>query len=260
MFGFIADTLNNMANQMYQDERQEDSQQFNSGEALINRQFQERMRASQYQTAVTDMQAAGLNPMLAYHHGGAGTPIGATASSSAAGAPHSTPPSASMQSAAQVELAQAAADKARAEADEVRARTPTHAVTIEKMRQEIGESAVRIENIWQQMKTGAASAGLMEQQARNLQEEIPKIRAQINQLKSSTELNKEMSSEIRQRVQQNLPRLDAIAKQLENKLREIQQPGHYQAQDVRTSFIGLLGEYLRALNPLNAFIDRVPSK
>ena len=39
--------------------------------------FQERMRKTQYQTAVEDMQKAGLNPMLAYQQGGAGTPSGA---------------------------------------------------------------------------------------------------------------------------------------------------------------------------------------
>jgi len=41
--------------------------------------FQERMRETQYQTAVKDLMSSGLNPMLAYTQGGAGTPSGASA-------------------------------------------------------------------------------------------------------------------------------------------------------------------------------------
>lgn len=53
---------------------------FNAEQSQLNRAFQERMRGSQYQAAVSDMAAAGLNPMLAYHQGGAGTPSGSAAS------------------------------------------------------------------------------------------------------------------------------------------------------------------------------------
>jgi len=41
--------------------------------------FQERMRDTQYQSAVKDMEAAGLNPMLAYSQGGNASPAGAMA-------------------------------------------------------------------------------------------------------------------------------------------------------------------------------------
>lgn len=55
------------------------AREFNAQEAQKNRDFQERMRQTSYQTAITDMKAAGLNPMLAYTQGGSGTPSGATA-------------------------------------------------------------------------------------------------------------------------------------------------------------------------------------
>lgn len=88
------------------------SRQFNADEARINRAFaatqideqeafQERMSNSAYQRAVKDMQAAGLNPMLAYRQGGANSPMGGAASgstassgaasSSLASAPHAIP-------------------------------------------------------------------------------------------------------------------------------------------------------------------------
>lgn len=65
-------------------DRQQSSQNFNAGQTQAQMDFQKQMRASQYQTTVQDLQAAGLNPMLAYSQGGAGTPSGASASSSPA--------------------------------------------------------------------------------------------------------------------------------------------------------------------------------
>ena len=58
---------------------QESTNQANAAMADKQMQFQADQRATQYQTAVKDMQAAGLNPMLAYQQGGAGNQVGAAA-------------------------------------------------------------------------------------------------------------------------------------------------------------------------------------
>jgi len=50
-----------------------------SGEASKNRRFQERMRNTQWQAAVQDMEKAGLNPALAYSQGPNASPGGSMA-------------------------------------------------------------------------------------------------------------------------------------------------------------------------------------
>lgn len=56
-------------------------------EAQRNRQFQERMRNTEWQAAVADMEAAGINPALAYSQGGASTPGGSMAAQQDFGTP-----------------------------------------------------------------------------------------------------------------------------------------------------------------------------
>jgi hypothetical protein len=54
-----------------------ENREWSAQQAQINRDFQSGQSSSSYQRAVKDLQAAGLNPMMAYSNGGASTPSGA---------------------------------------------------------------------------------------------------------------------------------------------------------------------------------------
>lgn len=68
---------------------------YNTQEAAAARQWSEMMSSTAYQRAMADMKKAGLNPILAYQRGGASTPGGASASTSAPGGAAASGPAAS---------------------------------------------------------------------------------------------------------------------------------------------------------------------
>jgi len=88
--------------------------EFNAKQAQMNRDYQTEMSNSAYQRQVTDMSAAGLNPMLAYMKGGgASSPSGSTASATV---PQYTSP---IQGAAQYKLTTAQTAKTETETTNV---------------------------------------------------------------------------------------------------------------------------------------------
>lgn len=135
--------------------------------SLAQRQmdFQAQMSGTSYQRAVQDMQAAGLNPMLAYSQGGASTPGGATASmenSLGSGVSSALQGYQTFQqiqqSKAQMEQLSAQTDATDAQAAFTRSQTLSNALNVKAKEQEIA--------------SGSASAAAANASADNLIQDV----------------------------------------------------------------------------------------
>ncbi|AXH74903.1 MAG: DNA pilot protein [Microviridae sp.] len=141
VFDTVGTLQKNLANRKQADK----ANAWNMAEAQKQMDFQERMSNTAYQRGIKDMQAAGLNPMLAYSQGGASAPSGSMAtatvpqqeSSIAAGANGAVQGMQLMQGVQQIAQSEAQTKQLEAAAEELKGRTLDRNVTTARQLKEL---------------------------------------------------------------------------------------------------------------------------
>lgn len=169
VIGAVGDLFGGHLGSQAAERRQDDAQTFSA------QQF-----ATRYQTTVKDMQAAGLNPMLAYSQGGGTAPSGTSAPGGDFGKP-GTSFNQGRLSSAQAASVEAGIDNVRAETDRIKVDTQLKRAQMMKEESQVpfyGASADELRS----------RVNLQESQAKKIAEEIKNIPAEGDRIVAAAKM------------------------------------------------------------------------